>query len=66
VVEEPQVVVHKTRQPDFIADLLDTDVLSGEDGAQVDLATPEADAAALSDGDGSVVKRLAKSLMVSG
>jgi len=32
VIEEPQVVFYKAYQPDFIADLFDTDVLPGEDG----------------------------------
>ena len=38
----------------MVSDLLDADVLTGEDGTQIDLATPHADAAALRDGDGLV------------
>ena len=62
MVEEPQVVVHQAHQPDFIADLLDADVPAGEDRAQVDLAPAEADAAALSDGEGAVVERVVESV----
>src|SRR5207247_10192215 len=60
VIEEPQVVVHKADEPDFIAHLLDPDILAGEDGAQMDLSAPEADAATLGDGDGSLVERVVK------
>ena len=52
MVEESQVVIHIADEPDSIADFLDPDVLVGEDGAQIDLAAPEADAAALGDGNG--------------
>ena len=31
VIKEPQVVVHKTHQPDLLRDFLDADILSGED-----------------------------------
>ena len=56
VVEEPQVVIHKAQHPDSIADFYGPDVLTGEHRAQIDLAASEADAAALSDGDGAVVE----------
>ena len=56
MVEEPQVVIHKAYQPDSIADFFDPDVLTGKHRAQIDLAAPEADAAALGDGDGAVVE----------
>ena len=56
MIEEPQVVIHKADQPDFIANFLDPDILTGEDGAEIDLAAAEADAAAVGDGDGSVVE----------
>jgi len=52
--------VHKADEPDFIAHLLDTDILAGEDGAEINLSAPEADAATLGDGDGSVVERAVK------
>ena len=39
-------------------DLFDADVLTGEDGAEIDLARAEADAAAARDGDGAVVERV--------
>jgi hypothetical protein len=56
VIEEAQIVVHKAHQPDFLAHLLDADVLSGKDDAQIDLATAEADPAAARDRDGSIVE----------
>jgi hypothetical protein len=37
-------------------DLFDADVLAGEHPAQVDFAPPDADSAALRDGDGAVVE----------
>ena len=52
--------MHKADEPDFIAHLLDTDILASEDGAEMDLSAPEADAATLGDGDGSVVERAVK------
>ena len=60
MIEEAQVVLHKADQPDFIANLLDADVLAGEDGAETDLAAAEADATALGDGDGAIVERILK------
>ena len=47
MIEEAQVVFHKTDEPDFIADLFDADVLAGEDGTEVDLSAADADGAAL-------------------
>ena len=44
----------------LLVDLLDADVLTGEDGAEVDLAAAEADAAAVGDGDGAVVERVVR------
>jgi hypothetical protein len=58
VIEEPQVVIHKTEQPDFIAGLLDADIFASEDGTEIDLSASETDAAAVGDGDGSVVERI--------
>jgi hypothetical protein len=60
VIEEAQVVFHKADQPDFIANLLDADVLAGEDGAEIDLAAADADAATLGNGDGAIVERVLK------
>ena len=56
VIEEAQVVVHEAHQPDLLGDLLDADVLSGEHLTEIDLATPDADAAAGRDGDGAIVE----------
>ena len=58
MVEEAQIIVHKADQPDLIRDLLDADFLASEDGAEVDFLPPEADPAALGDGDGPVVERV--------
>jgi hypothetical protein len=44
VIKEPQVVVHKADQPDLFRDLLDADILSGEDLTEIDLTPPDADA----------------------
>ena len=57
-IEEAQVVVHKADQPDFLRHFLDADVLTGEDGAQVDFSGSEAEATVLSDGEGAVVERV--------
>jgi len=43
VIEEAQIVLHKADEPHLLADLLDADVLSGEHGAEVDLAFSDAD-----------------------
>jgi hypothetical protein len=54
--------VHKADEPDFIAHLLDTDILAGEDGAEMDLSAPEADAATLGDGErGGLISRYTES-----
>jgi hypothetical protein len=58
VVEEAQVVVHEGDEPDSIAHLLDSHVLTGEGLAQVDLALAEADAPAVGDRDRAVVERI--------
>jgi hypothetical protein len=57
VIEEAQVVMHEADQPYSIAHFLDTDVLSGE-LAEVDLALAKADAPAVGNRDGSVMKRI--------
>ena len=56
VIEEPQVVVHKGYQPDFLLDFFDADILSGKHLAQVYLAPSNADPPALSDRDGAIVE----------
>ena len=55
-IEEAQIVLHKADEPHLLGDLLDADVLAGEDGAEIDFATTDADAAAVADGDGSIVE----------
>jgi hypothetical protein len=61
VIEKSQVVVHEGDEPDFIGRGLDAYVLSSEDLTEVDLALAQANTAAMSDGDGSVVKRYSSS-----
>ena len=38
MIEEAQVVVHETHQPDLVRDFADADGLTGEDMAKADLA----------------------------
>ena len=58
MIEETQVVVHKADEPDLVSDLPDADVLTGEDGAEVDLEAVHADATAARNGDGAIVERV--------
>ena len=37
MIEESQVVLHEGDEPELVADLPHADVLTGEDGAEVDL-----------------------------
>jgi len=69
VIEEPQVVVHEAHQPNVFRDLLDAYVLTGEDAAEVDLATVEADAPAAGHSDGAIVEgifQIAQALVGAG
>ena len=43
---------------DIVLHFFDTDCLTGEDGAEIDLLVPEADASAVGDDDGLVVERV--------
>ena len=56
MIEEPQIVLHETDEPDLLGDFFDADVLAGEDLTQVDLATADTDAAAGGDGDRAIVE----------
>ena len=58
IVEEAEVVVHEANQPDVLGDFAHADVLAGEDRAEVDFATAEAQPPALGDGDGLIVQRV--------
>jgi hypothetical protein len=40
VIEEAQVVVHEAHQPDLFRNLVDADVLTGEDLAEITLRRP--------------------------
>ena len=52
--------MHEGHEPDALVDLLDADVLPGENGAEVDLAPTEADATSVGDGDGAIVQRVSE------
>ena len=56
-VEVAEIVVHEACEPDVLVDLFDTDILTGEHEAEIDLLPVEADAAAGGDGDGPVMER---------
>ena len=43
VVEVPQVMIHESDEPNVVAHLFDADVLTGEDGTEIDLLAVEAD-----------------------
>lgn len=60
MIKVAQIAVHEGDEPDFIAHLLNPHVLSGEHLTEVDLSLVEADAGALGDGDGAIVKRVVK------
>ena len=44
--------MHEADEPDALSDFPDADALTGEDGAEIDFATPEAQVTALGDGEG--------------
>ncbi len=46
MIKETEIVLHEADEPDVVADLLDTDVLPGEHGAEVELLLVEANASA--------------------
>jgi hypothetical protein len=56
VIEETQIVLHKAHQPHLVADLFDTHVLACEYGTEIDLAAPDANAAAAGDRDRAIVE----------
>jgi hypothetical protein len=57
-VEVPQIIIHKTDQPDAVLYFLDADSLPGKDGAEIDFFLAQTDAAAMRNDDGSVVERV--------
>jgi hypothetical protein len=52
-------LVHEADQPGLVVGLFDADFLAGEDLAEIDLVTVEADAPACGDGYGLVMERVA-------
>jgi hypothetical protein len=51
-----EIVIHKTNQPDAVVDFLDTDGLTGEGNAEVDLLVIEAETSAAGDHNGAIVE----------
>ncbi len=54
--------MHEADEPDLVCDLLDTHVLAGEYGAEMDLLASKADPATLCDGDRLVMERIVEFL----
>ena len=54
VVEVPEVVVHKTHEPDPVVDLPHPDILSGQYDAEINFPMVPANASASRDGRGPV------------
>src|SRR6266568_381256 len=59
-IDVPEIVIHKADQPNTFLDLLDTDSLPREDGAEINFFAVETDTSAVGDVDGAVVKRIIK------
>jgi len=58
VVEVSEIVMHEADEPNAVVGLLDSDVLAGKDGAEIDLSLLVAYAAAGREGDCLVVERV--------
>ena len=56
MIEVAQVVEHEADQPDLVFDLFDADFLTGEDRAEIDFQSVEADSPAAGDDGAAVVK----------
>ena len=57
-IEVPQIIIHKTDQPNIVVNFFDADGLSGEDCAEVDFFLAETNAATTRDYDGFIVQRI--------
>ena len=55
-IEVAEVVLHKADEPDTVRDLLDADLLAGEDGGEVDLPSFVADPPTARDQRGPIMK----------
>src|SRR5579864_7842900 len=55
-----QIVIHKTDQPDAVVHFFDSDRLTGEGYAEVDLLVVQTNTPAASDDDGAVVERVVR------
>ena len=58
MIEVPQIVVHEADAPDSVLHLFNADVLTGKDGAEIDLLPVVANPPAACDGDGLVMERI--------
>jgi hypothetical protein len=56
MVEEAQIVIHKSHHPDFLIDLPHADCLFCERLTEIDLPLSDADATAAGDDDGAVME----------
>ena len=59
-IDVAKIVVHKTDQPDAVVDFLDTDGLTGERHAEVDLLVVEAKTPTAGDYYGAIVERVVR------
>lgn len=57
-VDVSKIIVEEGDEPGVVVDLLDADLLTGEDGAEVHLVPLVADAATGGDDDGFVMERI--------
>jgi hypothetical protein len=57
-VEVTEIVVHEACEPNSLVDLLDAELLTGEDGRDVDLLAMQAEASASRDENVAVVERI--------
>jgi hypothetical protein len=57
-VEVTEIVVHEACEPNALVDLLDAELLTGEDGRDVDLLAMQAEASASRDENVAVVERI--------
>jgi hypothetical protein len=59
-IDETEIVVHEVDDPDSVVDLLDTELLTGEDAGDVDAFSVHADTSAGSDQEFSIVQGIAE------
>src|SRR6266566_7896390 len=55
-IEVSQIIIHKADQPNIVVNFFNADRLAGEDGAEVNLFVPQANATAVGDDNDLVVE----------